>query len=100
MEATTSANPIILSSIPLEELLEKFKIIVQEGSASREKLLLDDKLLSSSETCSLFKPKISRQTLHAWSKSGKIPIHRIGGRSWYKYSEVLSATNTIKKYKK
>jgi hypothetical protein len=58
----------------------------------------DERLLSPLEACKLWIPNISKPTLHSWSERGWIPRHRIGGRIYYKKSEILAAITTCRKY--
>lgn len=58
----------------------------------------DEKLLSANEACELFQPNISRVTLHAWTKEGKLQARYIGSRVYYLRSEILEAVKVIKKY--
>ena len=61
---------------------------------------LEERFLSPAETCKLFQPVISKMTLRKWTEDGRIEMNRIGGRVYYKYSEVLRAVTKIKRYKK
>jgi excisionase family DNA binding protein len=71
-----------------------------------ERLLLDlkhidplqkeEKLLSSSELCQ--KLSISKTTLWAWVNEGRLTQHKIGSRNFYKWSEVLNSTTSLKRY--
>lgn len=89
---------IILSGITAADLVEIIRLTVQ-----KEVLLLKadqpERLLSPSETCKLFQPSISKVTLSAWSKKGLLIDHRIGGRVFYKQSEVIEKLVTLKRYK-
>lgn len=89
----------VLYSIDLNELLDAIRQIVSEELSRKGKQITEDKLYSASEAVKLFVPEISRQTLHAWTKSGLIPMYKIGGKNFYKYSEILIATKTLKRYK-
>jgi hypothetical protein len=94
-----ASNQIILSGITADELLEMFRPIIQ----SELKKLKDEqpeKLLSPAEVCKLFQPPISKVTLTAWTEQGKLQDRRIGGRIFYKQSEILAALVTLKKYRK
>ena len=89
---------IILSGITAADLVEIIRLTVQ-----KEVLLLKadqpERLLSPSETCKPFQPSISKVTLSAWSKKGLLIDHRIGGRVFYKQSEVIEKLVTLKRYK-
>ena len=90
----------ILSPLSLDQLAKSIRDIVKseiEANAMRD---LSDKLMSPAETCKIFQPKISKVTLHSWTKAGRLQDHRIGGRVYYRYSEVLDAVKSLKKYKR
>ena len=59
----------------------------------------DERLLSAAEACKLFVPAISRLTLIRWTKADYIKEHRIGGRVYYKLSEVTASAKHLEKYK-
>lgn len=93
------SNQIILSGITPGELLELFRPIIQD-EIKKLKDEQPEKLLSPAEVCKMFQPPISKVTLTAWTTHGKLQDHRIGGRIFYKQSEILGALITLKKYKK
>jgi hypothetical protein len=59
----------------------------------------EEKLLSPAETCKLFVPNITKATLSSWTAKGYVEVERIGGRLFYKLSEILEKTKKIGKYK-
>jgi len=59
----------------------------------------DEKLLSATEACKLFIPAISRLTLIRWTKADYLKEHRIGGRVYYRLSEVIEGAKHLEKYK-
>jgi len=85
----------------IEKRFDKFESLLTEilshTSASEKPL---EKLLSPEETCKLFQPSISKVTLWNWTNEGKLQKHQIGGKVFYKYSEVMESITTLKKYKK
>ena len=91
-------NNIILTPIPLDILLQSFREIIKEEMKIQQLNDLQEKLLSPKETCALFRPKICLPTLARWSEQGLIPRHDLGGRVWYKYSEILASLKRLKKY--
>jgi hypothetical protein len=90
----------LFSPIPLGELLKTLKAEILEALSTKQEKELQEKLLSPTETCNLFYPKISKPTLIKYTKEGKLQEYRIGGRVYYKYSEVLQALKTLKKYQR
>ena len=73
--------------------------IVKEEIIAEQNHVLQEKLLSGTEACKLFVPAISRQTLTTWTKEGLIPMQKIGGSNYYKYSDLINAGKILKKYK-
>ena len=63
------------------------------------KVAQEEKLLSASEACKLFVPAISRLTLIRWTKADLLKEYRIGGRVYYKQSEIIEAAKHLEKYK-
>lgn len=91
-------DTLIFSPISLSDIQAALRQIVKEEISEREKKDSMDTLLSPEEARKLFKPSISRGTLHNWTKEGILTSHPIGGRVWYKYSDILQALGKIKKY--
>ncbi len=90
-------NQIILSGITPGDLIELLRPMVHE-EVKQVKSEMPEQLLSPSETCKMFQPPISKVTLKAWTDQGKLQDHRIGGRVYYKASEVLTGLTTLRKY--
>ena len=59
---------------------------------------LQEKFLSPEETCKLFKPAITKPTLESYAQKDFLQKYHLGGRTWYKFSEVEAAMKQIKKY--
>lgn len=91
---------VILSQIPLSQIFEGLRAIVREEIKAEKESELQEKLLSPSEVCKLFQPNISKVTLSAWTDQGLLIKHSIGGRVYYKYSELVNSLKTLKKYKR
>jgi hypothetical protein len=89
---------VLFCPIPLEELEARFQKIIQEEISKKDQEATLEKLLSPEETRKLFSPAVSKVTLHHWAKQGRIKQHRLGGRVFYKYSEVLDSLVHLKKY--
>ena len=96
-------NPqIILSGFTAEEftalLVQALRPIIQEEvKAALEKQ--PEQLLSPAEVCKRFVPELSKTTLAKWTDHGLLEKHQVGGRTFYKLSEVLEKAKTIKRYK-
>src|SRR5690349_6126458 len=91
---------IVLTPVSLPELFRQFREIIREEIKAEYKQQVYDQLLSVGEACKLFKPPVSRQTLSTWTKAGNIPMQKIGGCNFYKYSDVIEAGTKLKRYKK
>lgn len=74
-------NDLIKKTI--EECLREYKIIGDR---------VDD-LIKIDEVCQIL--QVSKVTVHAWKKSGKIPFHRISNRIFFKKAEVLESLKRI-----
>ena len=91
---------IVLSSFDLNKIVEQFSTIVEEKIKALKTKELQEKLLSPAETCKLFEPAISKPTLQSWTEQGLLKDYRIGGRVYYRYSEIIAAAKHLKRYKK
>jgi hypothetical protein len=93
---------LILQGLSVDQLQDCLKVIVRE--AVKEELQKvnskdDDILLSRRDAAKLFQPAISLTTLSAWCRDGKLQPHHIGGRVFFKRSEILNAAKILKPYK-
>lgn len=91
-------NQVILSGITAADLVELFRPIVQQ-EVKKIKEDTPERLLSPAETCKVFEPTISKVTLAAWTKKDLLTEYRIGGRVFYKQSEIMQKVTTLKRYK-
>lgn len=88
---------IILNTVTPEEMAEMIKPMIMD--AIREVLQeKEEKFLSPAEVCKKFEPAISKTTLASWTKQGLLTEYRIGGRVYYKISEVFKSLKSLKKY--
>ncbi len=97
---TIPAQAPIILTFPLETLLQSFRAIVKEEIKAEHLNELQEKLLSPAEACKIFQPNISKVTLSKWTADGLIQDYRMGGRRFYKYSELIQSLLILKKYKK
>lgn len=74
--------------------------IIHNSIRSIKQEELQEKLLSPEETCKLFTPAISIPTLNSYYKKGYLEKYYLEGRTWYKYSEVMAALKSIKRYER
>lgn len=84
--------------VSLDQLKNLLRDVVREEIKSDTQNSLSEKLLSPAEVCKMFQPAISKPTLSKWTDAGHLIMYRIGGRTYYKYSEVMEAAKTLKKY--
>ena len=96
---TAQLNSLVLTPVPIETILMAVRKIVQEELKADTSKTLDEKLLSPAEVCKMFNPPISKVTLTAWTKKDLLQEHRLGGRIFYKQSEIIEGLRTLKKYK-
>jgi hypothetical protein len=94
-------SKLMLIPVELDDLIGQLREVIKEEIQAQHRLDgVEEKLLSPKEACQLFQPKISLPTLAKWEKDGRIPCHRLGGRIYYKKSEVIGSLETLKKYSK
>lgn len=94
-----SGKLVVLDENGLSSLLsEILPPLVNEGIKTFKEKELQEKLLSPEEACKLFLPAISRPTLESYSEKGYFTKYYLEGRTWFKYSEVMSALKNIKRY--
>ncbi|MCX6204758.1 MAG: hypothetical protein NTZ19_00715 [Bacteroidetes bacterium] len=97
-DSSSFANQILLNGITAEQLVELFRPMIREEVrfVMSEQ---EERLISPAEACKLFKPAITKATLASWTDKGLLQDHRIGGRVYYRQSEILKSTLTLSKYK-
>jgi hypothetical protein len=84
--------------VPLQDLTNIFRDVVREELNAKNEKELQDKFLSPEETCNLFSPAITKPTLESYSQKNLLKKYYLGGRTWYKYSELVDAMKQIKKF--
>ena len=90
-------NNIVLSPIPLDSLMQSLRQVIKEEIKADLKDQLQEKLLNVSEVAKLF--KVSSVTIASWVDRGLLIKYCIGGRNYFKYSEIIESLKTLKKYK-
>ena len=93
-------NNLVLTPVPLEDLLSQFRSIVKEEIQAGQQKAIGEKLLSPDEARRLFVPAISRVTLQKWTDEGHLKRYDIGARVYYRYNEVIEAAKHLKKYQR
>jgi hypothetical protein len=71
---------------------------VQEALRKQKLDELKGKFISPTGLCSMFHPKITRQTIHNWAEKGFLTRRKIAGKVYYSYSEVIEAVKKQNKY--
>lgn len=92
------AAQLLLTPVPVDVFINQILSTINNAFEVKQRKEFEEKLLSATETCKIFTPNISKSTLHQWTDQGLIPVYRIGGRIFYKYSEVLESAQRIKKF--
>jgi hypothetical protein len=94
-----SMENMILTPISIDTLIEKIREVVKAEIKSDKQNELAEKLLSPAEACKIFQPGIGASTLSRWTNAGHITAIRIGGKVFYKYSSLIEAGKSLKRYK-
>lgn len=89
---------ILLNGVTIDQLVEVFRPMIKEEIWTL-RAKDQEQLISPAETCKVFNPSITKATLSSWTKQGLLNEYRIGGRVFYKKSEVLESSKKIIKYK-
>jgi hypothetical protein len=94
-----TAPVIVTTDNQLQQVLAAFlPSLVKDTLLNLKKEELKEQLLSPEETCKLFKPAITKPTLESYCEKGYLTKYYLSGRTWFKYSEVLQALKSIKRY--
>ncbi len=91
-------DSLILSQIPLNELLTELRQVIKEEVTAAQQKQIEERLLSPAEACKLFVPAITRPTLEKLVMDGKLQKQYIGKRVFFSYKELISATKIYKRY--
>jgi excisionase family DNA binding protein len=89
---------IFFSPIELAELLEGFRSIVKAELQQQQRADLSEKLMTAKEAADLL--RVSLVTLWQWEKQGRISKYSMGGRTYFKYSELMAGLDTLQRYRK
>lgn len=91
-------DKLILSPIELEAFMEAFRVIVRDELQHQHQSEKSDELLTAKEAAAML--KISLVTLWQWVKDGRLKKHIMGGRAYYKHSEIMAGIDTLQRYEK
>lgn len=89
--------PNVTISITVEDLIDANKKLIEDVCSSMEKQIKDEdeeKLLSSDKVCEIL--NVSKPTLWRWEKIEYLIPVRVGGKVFYKSSDIKQIIN-IKK---
>lgn len=89
---------LILSQIPLNDLVAHLREVIREEIASASAEKESEKMISPAEACKLFIPSITRPTLDKLCSEGKLQKHYVGSRVYFQQSEVFNAVKSFKRY--
>lgn len=93
---------ITIQGVPADKFMESLGEVIQQKVDEAVRRIkaeeLQETFLSPEQTRKLFDPMVSLVTLNDWASKGFLNKHHIGGRTYYKYSEVIAATKTLKRY--
>lgn len=88
----------ITITIPIEVIETLRSVVRSEVQALKSEngisLSGDEPLLRRSDISQMF--GVSLPTVHSWMNAGILPFHRIGGRTYFKKDEVMTALKSIK----
>ncbi|MDZ4785302.1 MAG: helix-turn-helix domain-containing protein [bacterium] len=88
---------ILLTASELKQILrEELSILTQKTNPLNGSN--DDQLLKRTDVAQMF--DVTLVTVHAWMNAGTLPFHRMGGRTFFKKSEVIESLSKIKIRKK
>ena len=82
-------DKICLMQLTEDELKELIKSSVKETLYENKSNQQIKALLTFKEVLSLL--EISASTLNSWKREGKIPYHKLNGRIYFKYSEIIQS---------
>jgi hypothetical protein len=91
-------NQIVINTVDAKELVDLLRPMIKEELTSL-KLEQEERMISPAEACKVFEPSITKATLNSWTKKGWLREYRLGGRVFYKKSEILNSAKSIKKYR-
>lgn len=93
------SNQLTMTAFSVAQLVEEIRKAVA-SEVYKLKAEQGEKLISPAEACKLFNPPITKPTLTSWTNEGILQDYRYNRRVFYKASEILKATQTVKRYKK
>lgn len=89
---------MILTPVPLADLMAKMRDVVRDELQQQSRADLSEKLMTAKEAANLL--RVSLVTLWQWEKQGRIAKYALGGRTYFKYSELMASLETLQRYHK
>lgn len=89
---------MILTPVSLTTILDGFREIVRDELQQQSRADLSEKLMTAKEAADLL--RVSLVTLWQWEKDGRISKYTLGGRTYFKYSELMANLSTLQRYRK
>lgn len=94
------SRPTLVYNIDREDFIAYFDSLLEEIASIRNDIINKDvkkidTLLTRKEVAEMLKCDIS--TVHNWTKSGKLKAYGVGGRVYYKLSEIEEAMIPLKR---
>jgi excisionase family DNA binding protein len=89
---------LILTPVPLADLMAQIRATVRDELKQQQVADLAEKLMTAKEAADLL--RVSLVTLWQWEKQGRIIKHSMGGRTYFKYSELMASLKTLQRYRK
>ena len=86
----------LISYIPIDKLVDAIFNKMMEANRINEENKLQEKLLTAKEVAQLF--SVSTVTISSWVSKGLLTKYSIGGRTKFKYTEVIDSLKTIRRY--
>jgi excisionase family DNA binding protein len=89
---------ILFSPVSLTTIMDGLREIVRDELKQQGRADLAEKLLTPKEAADLL--RVSMVTIWQWEKQGRIAKHSMGGRTYFKYSELMAGLDTLQRYRK
>jgi excisionase family DNA binding protein len=92
-------NQVVLTTISVDDLRniidESVKNAISFSKPSEKASQENDDLIKINDVCRIL--HVSKVTIHAWKKSGKLPFYRISNKVYFKKAEVMDAMRKIER---
>jgi hypothetical protein len=89
---------MILTPVSITSLMDGVREIVRAELQQQSRADLSEKLMTAKEAADLL--RVSLVTLWQWEKDGRVKKHIMGGRAYYKHSEIMAGMDSLQRYEK